>query len=107
MAAIFTTDDIVTIFNSVGFNDLAEATQSLTLSKSFIDAGFTDPTLFTPVLKRFKLLDQKMKLQTQAAILTADQQTQIQKLVETTNPPIGDLNNQVAAIDAELAQLQA
>lgn len=102
----FTIDDIVEIFNQVGFTSIEDAAQTLTLAKSFIEAGFTDPVIFTPVLKRFKLLDDKLKLQTQAAVLQADQQQQIRVLVETTNPPIGELNNQISAIDTQLALLQ-
>jgi hypothetical protein len=102
----FTLDDIVNVFNKVGFESIEEAVASLSLSNSFLEAGFTDPTVLTPVLKRFKLINEKMELQTKAAILQASQQSQITKVVEETNPPIGELNNQINVIDTQLAQLQ-
>lgn len=106
MPVTFTSDDIVEIFNSVGFESKENAIGALAVSSAFIAAGFTDPAAFAPVLKRFKLLDDKLKLQSQAAALQADQQTQIQSLVASTNPAIGELNNQIGAIDSELAKLQ-
>ena len=102
----FTTEDIVEIFNQAGFETIEAAVQALSVAKAFIEAGFTGPTIFTPAIKRFKLLDEQMKLKSQAATLQADQQRQVQQLIETTNPPIGELNNQIAAIDMELAKLQ-
>lgn len=77
MATQFTTDDIVEIFNAAGFESKDDAIQVLSVMGAFIEAGFTDPAVFTPVLKRFKLLDEKLKLQTQAATLQADQQQQV------------------------------
>jgi hypothetical protein len=103
----FTIDDIVTAFNSVGFASLDQAVASLAISNAFLEAGFTDPTILTPVLKRFKLINEQLALKTQAAALLAEQQNQVRAVVDATNPAIGELNNQVAAIDTLLAQLPA
>jgi hypothetical protein len=100
-----TQDELLEAINAVGF-DQAGLITALSMVKSIVDAGFTDPVLFTKVLMRFKLLDDKLRLQAQAAMLTADQQGQIQKLVADTNPAIGELNQQIGAIDMELAKLQ-
>jgi hypothetical protein len=102
----FTSKDILDIFNAVGFESKESAIGALAVCSAFIQAGFTDPAAFAPVLKRFKLLDEKMKLQGQAASLLNEQEKKVQDLIDTTNPPIGEINNQVAAIDLELAKLQ-
>lgn len=101
----FTIEDVVKVFNSVGFLSFEDAVQSLSLASSFYEAGFTDPAVLTPVLKRFKLINEQLQLKTQVAILRASQQSQLDKLVEETNPPIGELNNRLAEIEGELAAL--
>lgn len=104
--ANMTTDEITTAINTAGFTDAEDLTQALTLLKSFQDAGFTDPSLFTPVLKRFKLLDEKLKLQALVATKQYEQQTQVSQVMNLTNPEINDLNTQIGQIDVQLAVLQ-
>jgi hypothetical protein len=101
----FSVDDIVTVFNLAGFDSFEQAVASLVIGRAFLEAGFNDPSILTPVLQRFKLINEKMGLQTQAASLQLAQQEQVRALLDQTNPPIGELNQQIAAIDAQLAQI--
>jgi hypothetical protein len=103
--ALLTNDDITQAANAVGF-DAAGLTTALGMVKSIVDAGFTDPVLFTKVLMRFKLLDDKLKLQTQVAGIQTAQQQQIGKIMDDTNPDINSFNAQISQIDAQLAHLQ-
>jgi hypothetical protein len=102
----FSTDEIASAINAIGFESLEQMTQAFTLSKSLIDAGISDPKIFVPTLKRFILQDAKLKIQTQKAGKLADQQQQIGAVMAAFDPEINALNSQINDIDAQLAQLQ-
>lgn len=103
---MFSLEDIQAIFNAVGFASFDQAVKALSLANSFIAAGFDDPALFVTVLKRFRLVNAQMLLKQQAAMALAAQQEEIRLVVEKTNPAIGEYNNAIAAIEAELAALK-
>lgn len=97
----FTSDDVVTIFNSVGFTDANNAIASLGLAKFMVDSGVSD--IF---ITRMKLLNQENVLAAQIQQLMNDKQSAMNQAGSTYDDQLNTANANLASIRQQLAQNQ-
>jgi hypothetical protein len=103
-ATELTLDLLLQAFIKAGYNS-ENIVDGLLLLKSFQDVGIT-PVIFTPMLMRLKLIDDRMTITQKIEVRKADQQQQIGQIIEAVSPEINSLNSQLSDINAQLAQLQ-
>jgi hypothetical protein len=103
--ADLTSDDVTGAFIKAGFTP-DNITPALALIKSLQDVGIT-PDIFTPMLMRLKLIDNRMKVEQRIQVKKDEQQQQIGEIMGAISPEINSLNNELATINDQLAQLQS